>query len=73
MNLSNNISLNIDMENILTCSFSNDTLFQFKKNEINSCLIKLKNNNKILEIEIYINEKKIKYNLDNEISLNEKK
>ena len=68
-----NISLNIDMENILTCSFSNDTLFQFKKNEINSCLIKLKNNNKILEIEIYINEKKIEYNLDNEISLNEKK
>ena len=73
MNLSNNISLNIDMENILTCSFSNDTLFQFKKNEINSCLIKLKNNNKILEIEMYINEKKIEYNLDNEISLNEKK
>ena len=44
MNLSNNISLNIDMENILTCSFSNDTLFQFKKNQINSCLIKFKNN-----------------------------
>ena len=33
----------------------------------------MKNNNKILEIEIYINEKKIEYNLDNEISLNEKK
>ena len=65
----NNIFLNIDMENILTGSFTHDTLYQFKKNEINSILLKCQNKNGNLKLEIYINNKKIDYKLDKEISL----
>ena len=64
-----NIYLNIDKENILTGSFTNDILYKFNQNEMNSCLIKCENINENLELEIYINNNKIEYKLDNKISL----
>ena len=64
-----NIYLNIDKENILTGSFTNDILYKFNQNEMNSCLIKFENINENLELEIYINNNKIEYKLDNIISL----
>ena len=64
-----NIYLNIDKKNQLTSSFTNEILYTFNHNEMNSCLIKCKNINENLEIEIYINHNKIEYNIDNKISL----
>ena len=37
--------MNVGKENILTDSFTNDILYKFNQNEMNSCLIKCENIN----------------------------